>query len=120
MPINWKSLIVVAMSLAAATGCAPPPELIITPLGAERTYPATPDNVKIPLYATRQPECPYDEIAAITAEGLQSDEEMLATLKSKARTLGADAIVGYAQGIRASVRVRSGTAIRFRSTDCTK
>jgi hypothetical protein len=116
-------------SLAVAVACAP--RVTVTPLGAERTYPATPDSVAISLYATTTPECPYDEVAAVTAEGrglMSSEPEVLAALKAKARAVGGHAIIGYTQSKRATgagsesydIPVRSGTAIRFRSTDCTK
>jgi hypothetical protein len=116
-------------SLAVAVACAP--RVTVTPLGAERTYPPTPDSVAISLYATTTPECPYDEVAAVTAEGqglLSSESEVLAALKAKARAIGGHAIVGYTQSTRATgggsqtydVPVRSGTAIRFRSAECTK
>jgi hypothetical protein len=117
------------VSLAAAMAC--PPNVTVTPLGDQRTYPPTPDSVAIPLFATTKPECPYDEIAAITAEGqtVRSVEgEVLSALIAKARAVGAHAIVGYTQSTRAAsgvsettdVHVRSGTAIRYRSTECMK
>jgi hypothetical protein len=121
---------IAVVSLAVVIGCAP--QVTLTPVGAERVYPATPDSVAIPLYATTKPECPYDEIAAITAEGRvyrSVDAEVLAALKAKARAVGAHAIIGYAQNSRATgtasgestdIHVRSGTAIRFRSADCMK
>lgn len=121
---------IAVVSLAVIVGCAP--QVTLTPLGAEKAYPPTPDSVAIALYATTKPECPYDEIAAITAEGTpaRSEEaEVLSALKTKARAIGAHAIVGYTQSNRAAstaggesrdVHVRSGTAIRFRSDDCMK
>lgn len=115
--------------LAVALGCAP--NVTLTPLGSEQGYPPTPDSVSIPLYATTKPECPYDEIAAITTEGrvYHSDEkEVLQALIAKARAVGAHAIVGYTQSTRAAsagsdtgdIHVRNGTAIRFRNPDCMK
>lgn len=107
------------------TGCAP--QVTLTPLGDGGTYPATPESAPIPLYATTAPECPYDEIAAITAEGT-GEAKVLSALVSTARGIGAHAILGYKQGNRAAsagssttdVHVRGGTAIRFRSVDCTR
>ena len=121
---------VAGVSLAVAIACAP--NVTLTPLGTERTYPATPDSVAIPLYATTKPECPYDEIGAITVEGRvyrSVEAEVLEALKAKARAIGGQAIVGYTQSTRATgtaagestdIHVRSGTAIRFRSPDCMK
>ena len=119
-----------AVLFAVLIACAP--KVSLTPLGAGGIHPATPDSVAIPLYATTKPECPYDEIAAITAEGTtvrSVDAEVLSALKAKARAVGGHAIIGYTQGSRAAstasgetsdVHVRSGTAIRFRSEDCMK
>jgi len=118
-----------AVSLAVLLACAP--KVSLTPLGTGAVYPATPDSVAIPLYATTKPECPYDEIAAITAEGTtvrSVDAEVLSALKAKARAVGGHAIVGYTQSSRLAssgsvstdIHVRSGTAIRFRSADCMK
>jgi hypothetical protein len=110
-------------------GCVRPGvNVIATPLGSERTYPATPDSTTIPLYTTTKLECAYDEIAALTAEGsvALSDAKVLEGLRAKARAVGAHAIIGYSQSIRQStelegeIRVRNGTAVRFRSTDCMK
>ncbi|MDQ4080195.1 MAG: hypothetical protein M3125_05495 [Gemmatimonadota bacterium] len=125
----YSMRIVAVTALAVALGCAP--NVTLTPLGTEQAYPPTPESVSIPLYATTKPECPYDEIAAITAEGrvYHSDEkEVLEALIAKARAVGAHAIVGYTQGTRAAsagsetgdVHVRNGTAIRFRNPDCMK
>lgn len=121
-------LIAVAL-FAAALGCGPP-NVTLTPLGAERTFPPTADSIAIPLFATTKPECPYDEIAAIMTEGQphNSEAEVLQALIAKARAVGAHAIVGFTQGIRAAsggsetsdIHVRSGTAIHFRSPDCMK
>lgn len=122
------------ISLVLAIGCMPAPTrpvVMVTPLGTERTYPPTPDGVAIPLYAAAKPECPFDEIAALTAEGLRIrsvEAEVLAALRAKARSIGAHAIIEYSQGMRHSsnamesddIHVRSGTAIRFRSADCMK
>ena len=120
---------IAAASLAVVISCAP--QVTLTPLGAERTYPPTPDSAAISLYATTKPECPYDEIAAITAEGQvyrSVEAEVLSALKAKARAVGAHAIIGYTQSSRQSsigsgshdLHVRSGTAVRFRSADCMK
>ncbi|HEU5186314.1 MAG TPA: hypothetical protein VFU01_17195 [Gemmatimonadaceae bacterium] len=119
-----------AVSFAVLLACGPP-QVTLTPLGAGVVYPATPDSVAIPLYATTKPECPYDEIAAITAEGHIAhsvESEVLAALRAKARAVGGHAIVGYTQSSRVAtsgslstdIHVRSGTAIRFRSADCMK
>jgi hypothetical protein len=119
---NQNSLGITLLSLAVAISCAP--TVMLTPLGDQRTYPPTADTVAIPLYATTKPECPYDEIAAITAEGGE-EAAVLSALIEKARAVGAHAILGYTQSERMvsqnmDTHVRGGTAIRYRSTDCMK
>lgn len=110
--------------LAVLAGCAP--QVTITALGAERTYSPTPDSVAIPLYTITKPECPYDELVALTAEGGASEAALLPAIRTKARAIGGQAIIAYTQSHRASggesadVSVRTGTAIRFRSADCMK
>ena len=118
--LSQSSLGITSMSLAVAAACAP--AVTLTPLGDQGTYPATPDSVAVPLYATTRPECPYDEIAAITVEDAKEDKA-LSALIAKARAVGAHAILGYNQSTRSvgeisSTYVRSGTAIRYRSTEC--
>ena len=127
--LGVATLVVVGV---VVTACAP--RVTMTPLGAERVYPPTPDSVAIPLYASTKPACPYEEIAALTVEGagaLSSDADVLGVLRAKARAVGAQAIIGYSQGNRSAtdhdpsmppgkVRVRNGTAIRFRSSACTE
>jgi hypothetical protein len=122
-----RTIGLVLASMVVLIGCVRPGvSVIATPLGSERTYPATPDSTTIPLYTTTKLECAYDEIAALTAEGsvALSDAKVLDGLRAKARAVGAHAIIGYSQSTRQStelegeIRVRNGTAIRFRSADC--
>jgi hypothetical protein len=116
---NSRSLIIGMLISGGVGACSPvAPVVTITPLGAERTYPATPDSVSIPLYSVSKPDCPYDEIAVITTTApLTRDAKLVTVLRQKARALGADAIIGYTQKIEDTV---NGTAIRFRSAQCTK
>ena len=138
MPNRRRQDVIAVVSLAAilaGASCRLPrePQVTLTLLGAERTYPPTPDSVALPLYATVRPECPYEEIATITAEGTTSrsvETEVLAALRERARSVGAHAIIGYTQTNRqasrvggsesSDIHVRGGTAIRFRSADCMK
>jgi hypothetical protein len=119
---SQNSLGLTLIALAFASACAP--QVTVTPLGDQRTYPPTPDSVAIPLHAITKPECPYDEIAAITTEG--ADEgAVLSALIARARAVGAHAILGYTQSTRMISQntdgyVRGGTAIRYRSPDCMK
>jgi hypothetical protein len=117
-----NSLGLTLIALAFASACAP--QVTVTPLGDQRIYPPTADGVPIPLYATTTPECAYDEIAAITAEG-DDEAAVLSALIARARAVGAHAILGYTQSTRmvsesSNAYVRGGTAIRYRSTDCMK
>jgi hypothetical protein len=124
------SVVIGMASITTLIACTRPGVTVtVTPLGSERTYPATTDSTAIPLYTISRPECTYDEIAALTAEGQvesSSDAEVLSALRTKARAIGAHAIVGYTQGVRqgteleGQIRVRNGTAVRFRSPDCMK
>jgi len=125
--LRIRANLVIASLTLCAVGCALP-TVTVTPLGAGARYGATPDNVPIPLFATLRPECAYDELATITAEGPMEDK-VLPALIAEARAMGAHAIVGYTQGTRAGssssgsssdVHVRNGTAVRFRSADCMK
>jgi hypothetical protein len=119
MAINWRALSITITLLAVSSMSACAPSVTVTPLGAERTYPATSDTARIPLYSVARPECPYDEIALIRAEGASkpSAAVILGALRSKARALGAHAIIGYTQR---TYEWATGTAIRFRSPDCMK
>jgi hypothetical protein len=125
--VSVRIAVAAVATLIACTSLRP--TVTVTPVGSERTYPATPDSAAIPLYTITTLGCPYDEIAALTAEGRvgsSSEAEILSLLKAKARAIGAHAIIGYTQSTRhgteleGDIRVRNGTAIRFRSAECTK
>jgi hypothetical protein len=130
MRVLPRAGVVAVAVVAVVTACAP--RVTLTPLGAGRVYPPTPDSVAIPLYASTTPSCPFEEIAALTVEGagmLTSDAGVLDALRAKARAVGGQAIIGYSQANRSAsdhdpsmppgkVRVRNGTAIRFRSPAC--
>jgi hypothetical protein len=109
---------VVSVFAAAISACAPP-IITVTPVGAERTYPPTADSVAIPIYSVAKPDCPFDEIAVVSAEGTTSDEA-LAALRKNVRAVGGQAILGYTQLDRGSTSVRTGTAVRFQSPGCAK
>ena len=117
---------VAALLLAACF----PPTVTVTPLGSGQTYPATPDSVEIALFTTG-PECAYSEIASLTAEGQAnwvSDQAITDTLKARARSIGAEAVINFTQGNRnvtpgggklpGDYRTRGGTAIRFKDPTC--
>ena len=116
--------------LAGAISCYTPPSVTITPLGTGQTHAPTPDSVRIALLVS-PPECRYDAVASITAEGLAfmiSDEALTDTLRARARSVGGHAIMNFSQGTRnvapgsgpteGEYRIRAGTAIRFKDSGC--
>jgi hypothetical protein len=129
---NRRSTVIIAgigAALALLSACAP--QVTVTPLGAERVYPATPDSVQISLYTVTKPECPFEEIAAITAERKYTDRRTPTYSRRSGRKRARSAltrssgtcrvpVAATASGAGADIPVRSGTAIRFRSADCMK
>src|ERR1051325_6078435 len=111
---DWSLIVLAAVVAVVATGCYATRYNIretVTPLGSERTYPATPDSAQIPLYATSKPECAYDEVAAITVEATDG-QVALETLRKRVRSLGGQAVVGYTQASHPDYTVvRAGTAV---------
>lgn len=87
------------------------------------------------LYQTSKPACAYDEVATVrvTSNTLsQTDEQLAARLRTTARELGGDAVVGVTSGRPADAERRnddgtlsddhshdiSGTVVRFRDARC--
>lgn len=121
-----------ASLLFAAVSCYTPPAVTITPLGTGQSYEPTPDSVPIALLVST-PECRYDAVASITAEGLTSlitDAAITDTLRARARSVGGHAIMNFSQGTRnvapetgptaGDYRIRAGTAIRFKDPSCNR
>ena len=111
-----------AVVVAASAACAP--SVGVTPLGG--TFEPRPDLAEVAVYTTQVPECPYREIAIVTAykAELRPDKglnDVLAALKKRARTLGGDALVGVHlvhSGGESSRAGYSGTAVRFTEDTC--
>lgn len=123
-----------ALSALAActllTACAPH----VRSVSFNGVHDPRPDTHPIRIYSTRPPECPYDELGmvharqAVLAVGTPM-EAILDALRTRARRMGGDAIVGLAQAVntetgasagptlRASEGL-SGTVIRFTRPDC--
>jgi hypothetical protein len=87
--------------------------------------PHAPDASEILVFSAKLPECPFEEIALISAEGAQSllgtnMDRLLAALKDRAHELGGHAIVGLTERSRTEEvgPGLSATAIRFTSSDC--
>ncbi len=107
--------------LIIVLACAPKTRTIM--LGAERT-PDT-DPTEILVYSSKVPECPFEEIALVTAVQGEFDyrgglEAALEALKQKAHALGGHAIVGLEDRpkTKAEGPSLSGTVVRFTSDDC--
>lgn len=115
--------VLLATALFLASGCAPTVQT--TYLGAA-TNPEVRSDMRIEVYSTRAPECPFDELGllrVLTSPVLGfSEADALDALKQKARDLGADAIAGLSDyhvpnefGSRLGLK---GTAIRFKDEAC--
>lgn len=108
--------------LIVTSACAP--RVQVTPLG--RTFPPRSPAQELAVFSTQTPSCPYEELAILTAyRGTLGEasrmEEVLAAIKERARTLGADAIVALRQVSEGGQVPRdgySGTAIRFTDPTC--
>ena len=115
--------------VTGAAGCAP------KIMSARLTgLPAQPDG-NVALYSTKRPECPYDEIGLITGNrrhAWTSLDDVLAAMRTRALTMGGDAIVGLATGeevsgsgaegvvnIDTSISLK-GTVVRFTDRRCRK
>lgn len=76
---------VVIVCISLLSGCAS-----ITML--TNSYPQKSQNESIDVYITNRPSCQYEEIAIIKCESL-TDNRSINQAKSKARKIGADAII---------------------------
>lgn len=114
----------IAMLLVAFLCVACAPRVRTTMIG-QPTAP-NPDQSEILVFSARIPECPFEEIALISARmgefekpGLGMDG-LLAALKDRARELGGHAVVGLTDHPRTKAEgpSLSGTAVRFTSSEC--
>jgi hypothetical protein len=88
--------------------------------------PHPPDAGEILVFSAKLPECPFEEIALISAEGGRSAaggtdmDRLLTALKQRAHELGGHAIVGLTDRPRTEEEgpSLSGTIIRFTSSEC--
>jgi hypothetical protein len=88
--------------------------------------PHAPDAAEILVYSAKLPECPFEEIALISARqgelslaGSNMDR-LLTALKQRAHQLGGHAIVDLTERPRTKEEgpSLSGTIIRFTSSEC--
>lgn len=119
--MKWSGGVAVAFSMLLLGGCAPTVQ--VTELGG--AFPQREGLDQVALFSTRTPECPYQEIALLTAyEGAlnhQDADAVILALRQRARNLGADALVGLQVVNRGGDVPRSGysaTAIRFENEGC--
>lgn len=109
--------------LGCSAGCSP----VVRSTRIGGSFPPRPVSSDVQLYSVRLPECPFEEIGLIDMEKepgffRRSSEERLDAMKTKARQMGGDAIIGLAQlppteGFRGGL---TGTVIRFPAGPCVK
>lgn len=113
-----------SMLLVACICVACAPRVRTTMIGQPMA--PTPDQSEILVFSASLPDCPFEEIALISARmgefekpGLGMDG-LLAALKDRARELGGHAVVGLTDHPRTKAEgpSLSGTAVRFTSSDC--
>lgn len=121
--IRSRALLVGVVLVAAACG----PTVQVTSLGP--AFPPRRSAEDLVVFSTRVPECSYGELGLVTAYradlGASSAmESALHALKERARSLGADAVVGLrvvSGGTAGNTREGySATAIRFTDEACTR
>jgi len=119
--MNWSGAVASAMALIVS-GCAP--NVLVTQLGG--TFPARRQLGELQVFSTQTPACPYQEVAILTAYQGQVGkatemENVLAEVKQRAHSLGADAIIALrhvSEGGEVTRDGYSGTAIRFNDEAC--
>lgn len=115
-----------------AIGCAPSVRVQSTALVTGLA--PRPEDHPIQLYGSALPECPYEEVALVSARGKRSaSSQLLDAVRDQARKMGGDAVLGLSQDTDISGAVPvgaiivpvkrlviSGTVIRFRDPHCMK
>lgn len=130
MCYRWRVALLVSLGLACAA-CGPRIRE-----ARFRTYPPRDASHEILVYQTTRPECSFEEVGTITVEkrnAFVSSQEMLDSLRERARRMGGDALLGLAEGNRvagaapvgaaiavANRQTFSSTVIRFADDSCRK
>lgn len=128
-----RSIIFYLIILFFSQGCGLRPATRATVF---QHHPPKPDNYPIIIYRTKLPECPYDEIGIISSKRktkLITMEQVIESIKQKARQMGGDAVIGLSEvnevkGADVSNSgvvldrdlVLSGTVIKFKDPECTE
>lgn len=116
------SSLVLGACVVLLGACAPRVQVAMLGEVGEASRLAGPEDMA--LFSTRTPECPYREIALVTAyadEILGDPDEALEALKVRAWELGADALLGLRtvnSGGEDPEEGYSATAVRFERDDC--
>lgn len=105
---------VVLLGIFLVAACAP---RLRTTLIGEPSSP-DPERPAILVYSARVPDCPFEEIALVSATTqmpLTAMDDLLATLKERAWQLGGHAVVGLREGPRTKEEgpSLSATVVRF-------
>lgn len=125
--ISWPASVWTVLTLgllACSAGCSP----VVRSIRIGESFPPRPVSSDVQLYSVRLPDCPFEEIGLLDMEkepgflATPSSEERVDAMKTKARQMGGDAIIGLAQlppaeGFRGGL---SGTVIRFPAGACVK
>ena len=120
--MRWRIACCASLAILSVAACAP----TVTVTKLDGTFAPRPGLDEVAVYTTQVPECPYREIAIISA--FENDliaggelDSVLAALKERARSIGADAVVGVHlvnKGGESNRGGYSGTAIRFTNDEC--
>lgn len=108
--------------VAVTSACAP--KVQVTELNG--TFEPRRNLTDVAVLTTRTPDCPYQEIAIVTAykgdfPEFSHMDDVLTALRERAHAIGADAVVGVRLVNRGGESAReghSGTAIRFKDANC--
>lgn len=82
----FLALFLTLLGLAVLPGCIQTEAVV---LGSSGPYPSSPE---VEIFYQR-PARPYQEIAVVQAKGSVSQDDLLRSVRSKAQSLGADAVI---------------------------
>jgi hypothetical protein len=98
--------------------------------------PAKSADAPIAIFQVQVPGCSFEEIGTVVARGEFGSERLISAMRTRARGMGGDAIIGYSyreptigaivhpgpvpHAIPVKVPEVTGTVIRFTGSDCTQ